>query len=436
MSKLAIRGGKKLRDNLFPGYIVMGEEEAQAAYDVVKSGVLSKFLGCWDPDFFGGPQIQAFENECKEYFGVKHAITVNSNSSGLICALGALGIGPGDEVIVSPFSMTISASSPLFYGAVPVFADIEEDYFCLSAAAVEKKITSRTKAILAVDFFGQPYDVDGLNALSKKYNIPIIEDNAQGPLATFKNKYAGTLGTIGVFSLNYHKHIHTGEGGIIVTNDDDLATRCQLIRNHAEAVVDPMGYKGSPVNLIGFNFRMTEVEAAIGRCQLKKLKDLVLIRRENVQFLEQQLKGIDYLIMPKVRENCTHSYYGHAIRFKEEIALINRKTFVDAVIAELPATELRETEGVLMGVGGVKPLYLQSLYQNRTGIGRLGYPFNDPNNKSEMNYQKGICPVVEKLHFQELFIHELMRPGMSKQDLTDVANAFHKVAENINDLRE
>jgi dTDP-4-amino-4,6-dideoxygalactose transaminase len=410
MSKLAINGGPKLRNTKFPGHHIMGEEEAMAAYNVVKTGVLSKFLGCWDEDFFGGPQIQEFESEFKNYFNVKHAITVNSNSSGLLCALGAIGVGPGDEVIVSPYTMSVSASAPLIYGAIPVFADVEEDFFCLSAKDVEKKITKRTKAILAVDLFGLPYDVVGLNALSKKYNIPIIEDNAQGPLASHQKTFAGNLGTIGVFSLNYHKHIHTGEGGVIVTNDDDLAMRCRLIRNHAEAVVDDLGYKGKPVNLIGFNFRMTEIEAAIGKCQLRKLGDLIATRRKNVKFLEDQLKGIKFLEMPKIRQDCTHSYYCHAIKFNEEIAGITRQKFVNAVAAELAVTELREDEGVLLSEGYVRPIYLQSLYQNKTGIGDLGYPFNDPNNKTIMNYEKGICPVTEKLHYKEIISHELMRP--------------------------
>lgn len=435
MGTLAINQGQKVREKPFPAYRIFGEEEALAAYEVVKTGILSKFLGCWDADFFGGENIQKFEDEWAKFFNVKHAITVNSNTTGLFCALGALEIGPGDEVIVSPYSMSISASAPLFFGAVPVFADIEKDYFCISAESVESCITERTKAILAVDIFGQPYDVEAINALGKKYNIPIIEDAAQSPLASYANDSAGALASLGIFSLNYHKHIHTGEGGVIVTNDDDLAMRCRLIRNHAEAVVDDMDYQGSLINMIGLNFRMTEIEAALGRRLLPKLPELVLQRRENVAYLETGLSRIRFLTMPKVRENCTHSYYIHSIRYNKELAGVSREKFVNAVKAELPVTELRESEGVLMGAGYVKPLYEQSLYQKRIGFGKLNYPFNDPNNKSEMNYEKGLCPVVERMHYEELITHEFMRPGMSKKDLDDVIAAFHKVAENIDELK-
>jgi dTDP-4-amino-4,6-dideoxygalactose transaminase len=434
MAKLAINGGNKIREKLFPAYHVLGEEEAQIAYDVVKSGVLSKFLGSWNPDFFGGPQVQSFEKEWAKHYGVKHAISVNSNTSGIICSLGALGIGPGDEVIVSPYSMSISAAAPLFYGAIPVFADIEPDYFCLDPKDVERKITEKTRAIIVVDILGHLHDVEAFKQISKKYNIPIIEDTAQAPDSAYNGKLAGTFCDLGVYSLNYHKHIHTGEGGVIVTDNDDLATRCQLIRNHAEAVVDNMKYEGSLINMIGFNMRLPEIESAIGKSLLKKLPNLIRQRRENISYIELALKDLSFLKMPKVRENCTHSYYAHGLIFNKEMIGVSRDKFVQAVKAELPATELRNDDGVLMGCGYVKPLYLQSLYQKRIGFGKANYPFQDPANKTAMNYEKGLCPVAEQMHFEKLITHELMRPGMKKEDLDDVIAAFFKVTENIDEI--
>jgi dTDP-4-amino-4,6-dideoxygalactose transaminase len=435
VSELAVNGGPKIRERVFPAHAVMGEEEARAAYDVVKGGILSKFLGCWDPDFFGGEQVQAFEREWAAHFGSRHAIAVNSNSSGILCALGALELGAGDEVIVSPYTMSVSASAPLVYGALPVFADIEPDTFCLDPASVEARITSRTRAIVAVDIFGQPYDKEGIDRVAARRGIPVIEDVAQAPDASWKGRYAGTLGRLGVFSLNYHKHIHTGEGGVIVTDDDDLAMRCRLIRNHAEAVVDGMGYAGSPANLVGFNLRMTEIEAAIGRIQLRKLTALVEERRRNVAYLESKLAGIPFLALPKVRRDCRHSYYVHALKFDAAAAGTTRDRFVAAVAAELPPTALRESEGPLISQGYVRPLYLQSLYQKRAGFGRKGYPFRDPANDSVPDYRKGLCPVAERLHGEELLYHEMMRPGMGPDDLDDVAEAFHKVANRIEELR-
>ena len=282
MEKLAIHGGIPVRasDRLFPAYNSIGAEEKDAALRVLDSGVLSKYLGCWDPDFYGGPEVQAFESEWAKKFGAKYGIAMNSATSGLIAAVGALGIEPGDEIIVSPYSMVISATAPLFYGAIPVFTDIEPEYFCLDPKSVEEKITSRTKAIIVVDIFGQPYDADAINAIAKKHGIAVIEDAAQAPGAYYKGRAAGALADIGVYSLNYHKHIHAGEGTVVVTNDPALAERLQLIRNHAEAVVEEKGVSDL-TNMVGYNFRLTEVQAAIGREQLKKLDGLDGTRQEN-----------------------------------------------------------------------------------------------------------------------------------------------------------
>lgn len=237
MSKLAIKGGKKIRTQKFLSSNTISKEEQAAANRVLKSGILSRFLGTWHEDFYGGPEVRAFEKEWAKYFKVKHAIAVNSATSGLFCAIGASGVGPGDEVIVSPYTMGASAIAPLIYNAIPVFADIEKDYFCVSPESIEKNITKRTKAIVAVDIFGQAYDANKINKIAKKHNLIVIEDCAQAPGASYKGKLTGTLGDIGIYSLNYHKHIHTGEGGVVVTNDDKLADKIRLIRNHAEVVV-------------------------------------------------------------------------------------------------------------------------------------------------------------------------------------------------------
>lgn len=429
MSILAVNGGKKVRDTLFPAYRVIGEEEEKAVVEVLRSGILSKYLGCWADDFYGGPQVQAMEREWAECYKVKHAISVNSATSALYCAMGAIGLQPGDEVIVSPYTMCASATAPLIYNAVPVFADIEYDYYCLDPDDIERKITDRTKAIVVVDILGQPYDADRINAIAKKYNLYVIEDNAQGPLAAYNGKYAGTLGDIGIFSLNYHKHIHCGEGGILVTDNDELAERLRLIRNHAEAVVKDKGVTNFN-NMIGFNYRMTEIEAAITREQLKKLKWLVEERRRNVQYLEENLKDISFLTMPKIREGCEHSYYIHAIKYKQEITGVSREKFVAAMQAELMPIELREAEGVKISLGYKAPLYYQPLYQNKIGYGGTSYPFSET-----ISYEKGICPMCEKICASETIFHELMRPYMTKKDLDDVIEAFHKVAANLDELR-
>ncbi|MCX6723041.1 MAG: DegT/DnrJ/EryC1/StrS family aminotransferase [Candidatus Staskawiczbacteria bacterium] len=397
MSKLAFFGGEPVRTKKFPAYQVIDEEEKKEVNRILDSGVLSRYLGCWEPDFFGGPEVQLMEKEWAEYFGVKHAVAVNSCTSGLQVAVGAAGISPGDEVIVSPYTMAASATAPLWYGAIPVFADIEKEYFCLDPESVKNKITPRTKAIIVVDIFGQPYNVEAINQIAKENNLIVIEDCAQAPGATYKGKYAGTLGDIGVYSLNYHKHIHTGEGGVIVTNDDKLANKLRLIRNHAEAVVGDKG-ETDLVNMVGANFRLT--------------------------------------YSPKVREGASHVYYQQAFFFFLEIIGVSRDLFIKAVQAELPVVELRETEGKKVECGYVKPLYLLPLFQKKIAFGDKGFPFVSEFYHGQANYDKGLCPVAEKLHFQELFTHEYMRPPATKEDLDDFVKAFKKVYNNREELKK
>jgi perosamine synthetase len=430
MSKvLAINGGTPVRTRLFPAYNTIGEEEKKAVMKVLDSGNLSQYLGAWTHDFLGGPTVRAFEEEWSRVIGVRHSISVNSNTSGLFTAVGAIGIQPGDEVIVSPYTMSASAIAPLVYGGIPVFADIDPLTFCMDPKSIEARITSRTKAILVVHIFGHPADMDSIMALAKKHNLYVIEDCAQAPMGKYKGQPVGTIGDLGVFSLNYHKHIHTGEGGVITTNNTALAERCQMIRNHAENVTAPKEEKDL-TNLIGYNYRMTEIECAIGIEQLKKLPSLLQQRLDNVAFLNEKLSAFPALeILPMHTDGSVNTYYVYPVKFNKEIAGIDRNTFVDALKAEIPSAVLRET-APLIGAGYVKPLYLQPIYQQRAA-----WAFNPALYKGNVSYEKGICPVTEKMHFEVLFTHEYMRPGMTRADMMDVVNAMEKIFNNINELK-
>jgi dTDP-4-amino-4,6-dideoxygalactose transaminase len=266
-------------------------------------------------------------------------------------------------------------------------------------------------------------------ALARERNLTVIVDCAQIPFGAYRGRPVGTLGHMGVFSLNYHKHIHTGEGGVVVTNDDKLADRVALIRNHAEGVV---GAKGGIdlVNMVGFNFRLGEIEAAIGRSQLAKGPALVARRRELVAYLEKKIAGIPGLTPAPVNPEDTHVYYVHPLLFEAEKAGVSRDLFVKAVRAELPPTVLREQHGPLVGAGYVKPLYLHPMFQKKIAYGDKGCPFACPHYKGEADYSPGICPNAEKAHFEALITHELMRPPMTERDVDDVAAAFCKVADN------
>jgi perosamine synthetase len=428
MAILAINGGKKIRKNLFPRYNNVSNHEIDAVIKVMKSGILSKYLGAWCDDFYGGETIQSFEKAWCEKFDSKFSIAVNSNTSGLITALGACGIGLGDEVIVSPYSMSISATSPLFYNATPVFCDLDKNTYSFDIDMLKRVITKNTRAIVVVHIFGCPSNMDEIVQIAKENNLYVIEDCAQSPGATYKGKQVGTLGDIGVFSLNYHKHIHTGEGGICVTNNDVLANKMQLIRNHAESIVEGKGETDFN-NMLGFNFRLTEIQAAIGLEQLKKLDTELEIRQKYAKIYNEALSTIDFISTSNFDDR-THSYYIQAFKFDEKKAGVSRKTYINAVKAELCAVKDREKEGVPIYCGYVRPLYLLPIFQKKWAYNQKGFGFKD-----NINYEKGLCPNVEQLHYKELFSHDLTRSPLSFEDVNDVINAHLKVSKNLKELK-
>ena len=430
MHKLALLGGEPVRRHLFPAHNTIGPEEKQAALEVLDSGNLSQFLGAWSDDFYGGPKVQEFERAWGAHTQTKVAYSVNSNTSGLFAAIGACNLGPGDEVIVSPYTMSASAIAPVIYGAVPVFADIDPRSFCLDPGSIEERITDRTKAILIVHIFGHPADMDAINAIARRFNLFVIEDCAQSPDSHYQGKIVGGLGDLGVFSLNYHKHIHTGEGGLVTTNNEGLAEKISLIRNHGEQVVEEKGTKDL-INTFGFNYRLTELQAAIGIEQLKKLPQLMEIRRQHSEFLNDQLGHLEGITPPYVAEDCVHSYYTQAFRYDADIVGIPRDTFLRALRAELPSSYGREKDS-LIGAGYVRPLYLEPIYQKRLGK----CAFNCPRYEGRVSYEPGLCPVTERMHYSELFTLEYNRPGMTDADLQDVVDGFEKVYRLREELRD
>lgn len=384
----------------------IGQEEKEAVLRVLDSGVLSGYKGNWSESFYGGPEVRALEKEWAEYFGVKHAVVCNSATSGLFLACAAVGLqqnhidinkkciverkfeGPfsppyyipkyqPDEIIVSPWSMTCSASIPLHFGAKPIFADIEEDYFCLDPKAVEAKITPNTKAIIVVDLFGCPYAADEINAIAKKHGIYVIEDAAQAIGAKYKGKYAGTLGDIGVFSLNVHKHIQCGEGGVVVTDNNELAFRLRLLMNHSEAVMNDMVKKETlepnaewkNLDLVGLNLRMTELQAAIAREQLKKLAGILEIVRDNAKYFPV-----------KVRPECESSFYRYAYTGNDSFGHIDKWPEGRAIGFEATKEHGGKSYYWLFNRKRhyITPLHRLPLFRH------LGYPDN-------------LCPVCEKV---------------------------------------
>lgn len=419
---LALFGGKKTLTARINNHNPIGLQEQISAYKVLRSGILSKFLGTWSQDFYGGPKVQEFEKLASEIFRTKHAISVNSWTSGLIAAIGAVGVEPGDEVIVTPWSMSASIAAVLHWGGIPVFADIDPDEFNIDPERVREKISSRTKAILAADIFGKSANLEELMKLAAEHDLKVISDTAQAPGSTSKGKFSGTLAHIGGISLNYHKHIHTGEGGILFTDDDDLAFRMKLIRNHAESIVSA-AHVNDISNLIGFNFRLGELEAAIGICQLRKLSKIIREKQVLANELTRELTGLQGLILPKIDWDLENVYYVYPILIDKSVISVSRTTIVNALRAE----------GVPSLSEGYQNLHLLPVFQQKLAFGKKGFPWNQAMDSS-YDYSKGICPIAESYH-DELFIgFGITGLDLKKKHITQIGAAFRKVWENLENL--
>ena len=422
---LAILGGSPAIRNSFGRFNTIGEEELAAATEVIRSGVLSAYIGAPGDAFMGGPRVRAFEAAAAEYFGVKHAVAVNSWTSGLIAAVGAIGLEPGDEVITTPWTMVATATAILQWNGIPVFADIEPDSFNIDPVSVEKLIGPRTRAILAVDIFGQSCNMRALREIATRHGLKLLSDTAQAPGATYHGQYAGTLADIGGFSLNYHKHIHCGEGGILVTNDDRLARRLQLIRNHAEAVIDSDD-PAELCNMLGFNFRMGEIEAAIAQAQLKKLGTNINGRQRAAAALDAGLADLPGLKTPQCSEGCSHVYYIYGIILNTDELGVPR----DKLVAALRA------EGVPGLVSGYQNSHLYPLFQGRIAYGTQGFPWTSPYCGRQISYARGICPVAEELHARSFLGINLCLHEYHPEDVQLMLAAFAKVWQHLDVLRD
>jgi perosamine synthetase len=422
--KLAILGGTPIIASPFPPYRSLGEEEIAAANRVLKSGVLSAYIGASGEGFMGGPEVRALEAEAAAYFGTQHAVAVNSWTSGLIAAVGAIGTEPGDEIIVTPWTMAASATAIVHWNAIPVFADIDADSFNLDPAAVEAAITPRTRAIMSVDIFGQSADMERLRNIASRHDLRLLSDTAQAPGARYKDRYAGTLSDIGGYSLNYHKHVHCGEGGILVTDDDRYARRLRLIRNHAEAVIksdDPAELS----NMIGYNFRLGEIESAIAREQLRKLSDKVAARQYAAQRIAAGLRGLSGLALPRVSTNCTHVYYVFGMRIDCEQLCVSRTAVVEALGAE-----------GISGIGsGYQNIHRLPMFEHGIAYGKHGFPWVGLEEGKPRSASTRSCPVAERLHDREFFFLNLCAHEYTPAETELVIAAFHKVWANMQSLR-
>lgn len=423
MTTLALHGGPKTIPAELELFKSMSEDEVDATARVIRSGVLSAFIGAPGEYFLGGAEVRAFEAKAAAYFGVRHAITVNSWTSGLVAAVGAIGVEPGDEIITTPWTMSATAMAILHWNAIPVFADIDPITFNIDPAAVEALIGPRTRAILAADIFGQTADMKALRAIADRHGLKLITDTAQAPGARVGAEFTGTLADIGGFSLNYHKHIHCGEGGILVTNDDRFADRLRLIRNHAESVIQSDD-ASELTNMIGHNFRLGEIESAIASVQLDKLAARVASRQRVADQLNAGLAGLTGLTTPHVAPGATHVYYVYGITLNPAAIGVSRAKLVEALRAE--------------GVGGLMPgyqnLHLLPVFRHKIAYGANGFPWTIA--ERDIAYGPGVCPVAERLHSETFLGLAVCVYELPPEDVDRIVAAFQKVWANLDALRD
>ena len=411
--KLALIGGTPIRSSDFPQYNTITKIEINAAVRVMETGILSGFVAMPGSHFLGGQWVLDLEREFCEKFKCKYAVSVNSATSGLHAALAAAGVGERDEVIVSPYSMSASATSVVMCGAKPIFVDIEEDTFCLDPKLVSKQITSNTKAIIAVNIFGQPANLIELRKIADKHDLFLIEDNAQAPAALHHGKWTGTIGDIGVFSLNRHKTMQCGEGGVVITDNDRLAHRLRMVRNHGEAVLPEWVYepiKTGNEDIVGYNYRLTELQAAIAKPQLLRLEHLNQSRIELADYLTEKLQNFSFLKSPIIRNNSTHVYYLYPMIYKPEILGVSRDKFMEAMLAEgMPVSNY------------VRPLYRLPLYTNKFG--------------SLDNYNPENFPNVERCWQEAMIVTPICRPPLDTSHIDEFILAIEKIEKHSSELQ-
>ncbi len=353
----------------------IGQDEILAVTEVLESGMLA-----------AGERVAQFEQKFADYCSTTHAIAINNGTAALHAALLAIDIGLGDEVIVPSFSFIATATSVSMCGARPVFADVDEQTFNIDPARIEEKITEKTRAVIGVHLFGQPFDVDAVKKICDTRNLKLIEDAAQAHGALYNGAKVGGLSNLGCFSFYATKNMITGEGGMVTTNDRALADRVRLIVNH--------GQKEKYLHTrLGYNYRMTDMAAAIGLVQLRKLDKFNLRRRKNAEYYNANL-SVKGLITPKVMQGTSPVYHQYVVRLTEEFPM-KRDEFMDYL----------KLKGIGSAVHYPIPIHHQPLYNTETGP--------DP------------CPVSTRLSSSVLSLP--VHPLLDQKELAHICDTINKV---------
>jgi perosamine synthetase len=390
--ELAIDGGKPTRIKLLPyGRQWIDDDDIAAVVEVLRSDWLTT-----------GPKVAMFEDAFTSQVGAKYAVAVSNGTAALHAAVFAVGIGQGDEVIVTPMTFAASANCVLFQGGTVVFADVRQDTLSLNPASVEAAVTPRTRAIITVDYTGQPSDLDELNAIAKRHRLILIEDAAHALGADYRGRRVGTLAHLTTFSLHPVKHITTGEGGIITTDSPELAARLRIFRNHGITVDhrqrETTGSWFYEMADLGYNYRLTDFQCALGLSQLKKLPAWLVRRREIAARYNEAFAALQEIESPTVLGDRQPAWHLYVIRLNLNRLRIGRADVFKALRAENIGVNVHYI-----------PVPWHPYYQ-------------------KLGYGKGLWPVAEAAY--ERLISLPIFPGMSDSDVKDVVRAVFKVVDH------
>ena len=395
----AILGGHAVRADPYPGGPMIDGSEHAAVDRVLESRVLSGFIAVPGETHHGGPEVRGLEAKWRELGGYRHVVAVNSATAGLHAAIAALDLPRGAEVIVPPYTMSATVAAVRMAGLVPVFADLDEDLFTLTAETVAPRLSERTGAIAVVHLFGQMAPMPALRELARNRGLVILEDAAQAPAATQHGRWPGSDTAGAVFSFNQHKTITCGEGGLFATEHEGIAIRARLVRNHGESIVHAFP-DVDPTDRVGWNYRPTELDAAVASAQTDKLEMLTQWRERLAASLRRRVEDVPGLTPPLVAPGNRHVYFTFAVRFDSREWGITRDRFTEALAVE----------GIPCAAGYVPPLYRLPMFRG-SGDERL-HPAS--------------FPTCERLAADELVLLPVCRWPATDDDIADVADAIEK----------
>jgi perosamine synthetase len=406
-SKLAIDGGEPVRTKPWPKWPLFTAKDKQDLAAVLDDGRLTSITG---------PKVREFEEKYAAKFGTKYAVASSSGVTALHLALAALEIGPGDEVIVPAHTFIGTAIPVLMANAIPVFVDIRLDSFNLDPARLEAAITPRAKAVIPVHLNGLPADMEAIRAVSGRHGLRLIEDACQAHGARYKGRPAGSLAELSAFSFFEDKVITTGEGGMVLTDSEELAERARAVRSYGEAPSANIAERKYEHLQLGFNYRMGSLNAALGINQLDRLEEMVEKRNRNARFLRRRLAEVPGIVPPAEFPDCRHAYYKFVCRLDPQVVGIEATGFVEALKAEgIAATPRYPT-----------PLPLQKVFREKWGYGRTHCPYDCDKYGLAIDYASGSWPVAERIG-REAFVL-LVHPSIEEPDLQDAVDAVAKVA--------